>query len=97
MIEKLRKEAADKQKIINFSSDYSEKDKKIISIINDLLTDDACFLKIDIYLAMQILFYLGYTKQEAQITYISLVQESSKVLKGKYTLMEPDNLFDKNK
>ena len=68
----------------------SEKDDKILKIINDLIFDDFCFIKIDIELAFQILSFLGYSKKDAQKLYLELVNSSTSLLhKGRYTLIEP--------
>ena len=67
----------------------SEKDKKILEIINELVFDDFCYIKLDIKLAFQTRYFLGYSKKEAQDLYIELVQASVALSnKGRYTQVE---------
>lgn len=60
----------------------------MLNLINDLLKDDMCFIKINIDLALNMLQFLGYEKDETKEIYIKLVHEASEHLEGKYRLVD---------
>lgn len=68
-------------------------DIKILDIIEDLLRDRCCFLKIDIETSLKILIYLGYSRDEAGDMYAKLVR---KAWIGEYTIVEPPGIIVKS-
>ena len=69
-------------------SNLGDEDKEMLNLIGDLLKDDMCFLKIKIDLALSILLFLGYEKNEAKEIYIKLISETRQKLNGKYRLVD---------
>ncbi len=62
------------------------KNSEITLLIEELLNDDACFLKINMYLAFQMLSFIGYTNEESKNIYTELIKECSEDINGKYKL-----------
>ena len=87
MLNKIRNKVLEKKEMLKASNVVDVKSQTIINTIEELLLDDACFIKLDISTAIAVLVFLGYTKDEAKELYISLVQESSKKMSGHYTLI----------
>lgn len=91
MLEQVRIKVREKKKSLELSGKLNEENEKIINLIEDLLSDNTCFIKLDISMAVIILVFLGYTKSEAKEIYVSLTQESAKSLHGKYSLVDLDD------
>jgi len=89
VIDKIRYKANEKYLlyIVNNIEQIDDEDKEMFILINDLLKDDNCFLKIDMRLAINMLIAIGYTKEEAKLLYVDLIKESKKNLNGKYILV----------
>jgi len=64
---------------------------EILELIGKLLKDDACFLKIDIQLALKMLLFLGYDKEKAKEIYAILITESMQLLNGKYHVTDTNH------
>lgn len=88
----IREKAKEKQKKLETENTLSDNERKRIDLINDLLSYDTCFANLPIELGMLLLVYLGYTKEEVQAFYPDLVQEGMAYMKGKYILVDPENL-----
>ncbi len=80
IIDEIRKKFDENKKIL------IRKNSEITLLIGELLSDEACFLKININLALQMLSFIGYTKEESKDIYIELIKECSENINGKYKL-----------
>lgn len=88
----IREKAKEKRKKLETENTLSDNDRKRIDLIDDLLSYDTCFANLPIELGMILLVYLGYSKEEVQAFYPDLVQEGMTYMKGKYILVDPENL-----
>ena len=66
-------------------------DKEMLKLIGNLLKDDMCFIKININLALNILSFIGYEKEEVKEIYLKLISEAKQKLDGKYRLVNLNN------
>lgn len=82
MLEKVRNKFKSKEEILK------NKNSETTNLIGELLNDDACFLKINLDLALSILTFIGYPEEEAKDIYIKLMSESTNNAKGKYKLFD---------
>ena len=77
-----------REKEHELSNSGTEKDKEILKIMKDLIFDDLCYIKLDIELGLQILAFLGYSKEEAKNMYAELTTSAYTSLnKGRYTIV----------
>ncbi len=77
-----------REKEHELSNSGTEKDKEILKIIKDLIFDDLCYIKLDIEIGLQILAFLGYSKEEAKNMYAELTTSAFNLLnKGRYTIV----------
>ena len=88
----IREKAKEKRKKLETENTLSDNERKRIDLINDLLSYDTCFANLPIELGMLLLVYLGYSKEEVKVFYPDLVQEGMAYMKGKYILVDPENL-----
>lgn len=65
-----------------------DEEAELIAIMEDLLKDNACFLKLNMGTALNMLSYIGYSRKEAKEVYICLMRESCQLLKGKYQVID---------
>lgn len=92
-IEAVKAKAKEKRQQLESSASADSRDFKIIDIIEKLLRDPCCFLKIDIKTSAQMLMFLGYSKEEAVDLHIKLVY---KAWIGEYTIVEPPGIIVKS-
>ena len=79
--------------MIESQSEPNPAEIKIIEIVEDLLQDRCCFLKIDIETSIKILMFLGYSMDDAGDMYAKLVR---KAWVGEYTIIEPPGIIVKS-
>jgi len=91
-MEKVRLKAKERYEKFLLNKKIDDKQKKNLEDIIKFLEDDSCFVKININFALIILISIGYTKDEAKDLYIKLIKEGKKSLKGKYNLINPQDL-----
>ena len=61
---------------------------KALYLIEQMLDNEACFLKINIKLGLNMLLFIGYGKEDAKKVYSQLINESRQLLKGKYQIID---------
>ena len=88
----IREKAKEKRKKLETENTLSDNERKRIDLIDDLLSYDTCFANLPKELGMLLLVYLGYSKKEVKVVYPDLVQEGMAYMKGKYLLVDPENL-----
>lgn len=91
-LNEIRIKAKEKRNRLEIENALLGKNQKLMDTIDDLLSYDTCFANLPIELGMPLLIYLGYSKEEVKEIYPDLVQESVAQMKGKYILVDPENL-----
>lgn len=92
MLDQIRQKSKEKREYLTDTNSLTENQLKILNLIDDLLSDDLCFLKLDVTMAVVILVYIGYPKEQAKQMYPDLVQAARQKAKGKYILFDPQCL-----
>lgn len=92
-IETVKTKANEKRQQLESSTSADPLDIKIIDIIEDLICDPGCFLKLDLKLGYEVLSIIGFTQEEILEVYPKLVHDSYFAIKGKYNLIESEPSF----
>ena len=87
-IEKVKIKANEKRQNLESSTSTDPRDIKIIDIIEDLICDRNCFLKLGRDFGCEVLSIIGFTPEEVLEIYPKLVQDEFITTKGKYSLIE---------
>ena len=93
MIETIKAKAKEKRELLVSMPSADPRDIKIIDIIEDLICDRSCFLKLGMELGYEVLSIIGFTHEEILEAYPKLVQDEYAATKGKYTLIECEKPF----
>lgn len=91
-LNEIRKKAKEKRSRLEIENALLGKNQRLMDTIDDLLSYDTCFANLPIEIGMPLLIFLGYSKQQVKEIYPDLVQESVAQMKGKYILVDPENL-----
>ena len=92
-IEAVKAKAKEKRQQLESSALADSRDVKIIDIIEDLICDRSCFLKLGREFGCEVLSIIGFTPEEILEIYPKLIQDEFSSVKGKYTLVEPEPSF----
>ena len=91
-IETVKIKANEKRQKLESSTSADPLDIKIIDIIEDLICDPGCFLKLDLKLGYEVLSIVGFTQEEILEIYPKLVR---KAWIGEYTIVDPPGIIVK--
>ena len=92
-IDLVKKKAAEKRTQLESLSEVDPRDIKMIDIIEDLICDKSCFLKLGRDFGCEILSIIGFTTEEIVEIYPNLIQDEFTATRGKYTLIEDEGSF----
>ena len=93
VIDIVKAKANKKRQELESSPTADPLDIKIIDIIEELICDPGCFLKLDLKLGYEVLSIIGFTQEEILEVYPKLVHDSYFAIKGKYNLIESEPSF----
>lgn len=87
-IDTVKAKASEKRQQLESSPSADPRDIKIIDIIEELICDKSCFLKLGRDFGCEVLSLIGFTLEEILEIYPKLVQDEFATIKGNYTLIE---------